>query len=53
MAEKQPRDDGDTFKADEFKPRGTVAYLIVYALVTIALWGTVYLTLLGRGVTTP
>lgn len=53
MAEKQPRNDGDQFKADEFQPRGTVAYVIVYALVTIALWGTVYLTLLGRGTTTP
>lgn len=48
MADKQAWDD-----EEEFTPRGTVAYVIVYALVTIALWGSVYLTLLGRGVTTP
>lgn len=35
----------------EFKPMGTVAILIVYALLLLALWGNVYFTLLSRGVT--
>lgn len=48
VAERQARND-----EEDFKPRGTVAVVIAYALVTIALWASVYLTLLGRGVTTP
>ncbi len=34
-----------------FKPVGTIAILIVYALLLLALWGNVYFTLLSRGVT--
>lgn len=32
-------------------PQGTVAILIIYILLIIALWGSAYLTLLSRGVT--
>ncbi len=35
----------------EFRPVGTIAVLIIYALILIALWGNVYFTLLSRGVT--
>lgn len=35
----------------EFRPIGTVAILVIYALILIALWANVYFTLLGRGVT--
>jgi|GEM_PF-6528582 Cytochrome c oxidase subunit IIa family len=33
------------------KPTGTIAVLIVYAALSLALWGSVYLTLLFRGST--
>lgn len=32
-------------------PQGTVALVIVYILIIIALWGSAYLTMLARGVT--
>lgn len=32
-------------------PRGTIAILIVYVVLVVALWGSAYLTMLGRGVT--
>lgn len=36
---------------EEFKPRGTIVILILYMLVLIGLWGSVYLILLQRGMT--
>jgi hypothetical protein len=32
-------------------PQGTIALLLVYALIIALLWGNVYLTMLARGVT--
>jgi len=32
-------------------PKGTIALLLVYALLIIFLWGNAYLTMLSRGVT--
>jgi len=32
-------------------PQGTVALVILYILLIIALWGSAYLTMLARGVT--
>jgi hypothetical protein len=32
-------------------PQGTLALLLVYALIVIALWGSAYLTMLSRGTT--
>ena len=32
-------------------PQGTVALVILYILLIIALWGSAYLTILARGVT--
>jgi hypothetical protein len=32
-------------------PQGTIAVLILYVLLVIALWGSAYLTMLSRGVT--
>ncbi|MFN3742764.1 MAG: cytochrome c oxidase subunit 2A [Anaerolineales bacterium] len=34
---------------EEFKPKGTVAMLVVFALTLIVLWGTIYMILLQRG----
>jgi cytochrome c oxidase subunit IIa family protein len=31
------------------KPKGTVAVLVIFALLIVVLWGSVYLTLLFRG----
>jgi hypothetical protein len=31
------------------KPRGTIAVLIIFALLIVVLWGSVYITLLLRG----
>jgi hypothetical protein len=36
---------------EDFKPRGTVAILIMFVLAIIILWGSVYVILLSRGVT--
>ncbi len=33
------------------KPSGTIAVLLIYALLIVILWGSVYLTLLSRGST--
>ena len=32
-------------------PQGTIALVILYILLIIALWGSAYLTMLARGVT--
>lgn len=32
-------------------PQGTIAILVIYILLIIALWGSAYLTMLSRGVT--
>lgn len=32
-------------------PQGTVALVILYILIIIAMWGSAYLTMLARGVT--
>jgi hypothetical protein len=32
-------------------PQGTIAILILYVLLVIALWGSAYLTMLSRGIT--
>ncbi len=33
------------------KPTGTIAVLIIFALIIVLLWGSVYLALLLRGAT--
>lgn len=35
----------------EFKPKGTMAILLIFVLTLILLWGSVYLILLSRGMT--
>lgn len=32
-------------------PQGTIAILIIYILLIVALWGSAYLTMLSRGIT--
>lgn len=32
-------------------PQGTIALLLIYVLIIIALWGSAYLTMLSRGMT--
>jgi hypothetical protein len=32
-------------------PQGTIALLLVYVVIIVALWGSAYLTLLSRGMT--
>lgn len=32
-------------------PQGTIALLLVYVVLIIALWGTAYFTVLSRGMT--
>lgn len=32
-------------------PQGTIALLLVYLVIVVTLWGSVYLTMLSRGVT--
>jgi hypothetical protein len=36
---------------DQFKPRGTIAILVIFVITIIVLWGSVYLILLQRGAT--
>lgn len=42
----------DGGQAEHFKPVGTVFILAAFVLTIILLWGSVYLILLSRGVTT-
>lgn len=32
-------------------PQGTIALLLVYLVIIIALWSSVYMTMISRGVT--
>ncbi len=32
-------------------PQGTIAILVIYVILIVALWGSAYLTLLSRGAT--
>lgn len=32
-------------------PQGTIALMVIFIILIIALWGSAYLTLLSRGVT--
>jgi hypothetical protein len=37
---------------DKYKtPQGTIAILVIYIILIVALWGSAYLTLLSRGAT--
>lgn len=37
---------------DKYKtPQGTIALMVIFIILIIALWGSAYLTLLSRGVT--
>lgn len=38
-------------KKEPDTPQGTIALLLVYALIIVFLWTNVYLTMLSRGVT--
>jgi hypothetical protein len=46
MTEPKKPDD-----AGQFHPKGTILILILFMIVLIALWASVYLILLSRGVT--
>lgn len=37
-------------KREPDTPQGTIALLLVYALIILALWGNVYFTMLSRGI---
>lgn len=41
--------DGDEDEDEEFRPVGTVTFLALYAVVIVALWLALYLTMLARG----
>ncbi|MFM8322809.1 MAG: cytochrome c oxidase subunit 2A [Chloroflexota bacterium] len=41
----------ETQPDEEFKPRGTIAILVLFAITLILLWGYIYLILIQRGVT--
>lgn len=43
----QPKKPGDM---QQFHPKGTVIVLILFMIILIALWTSVYLILLSRGV---
>jgi len=47
MADEQPTEE----EAEESRPKGTVAILVMFVLAIIILWGSVYVILLSRGVT--
>ena len=38
-------------ESGQFHPKGTILVLILFMLILIALWASVYLILLSRGVT--
>lgn len=37
--------------ADEFNPKGTMVVLVIFFVTLIVLWASIYVILLGRGVT--
>ncbi|GIK54410.1 MAG: cytochrome c oxidase subunit 2A [Chloroflexi bacterium] len=41
----------DKDKKEYMVPAGTIAILVIFVLLIIALWGSTYLTLLSRGAT--
>jgi hypothetical protein len=43
--------DNNHDKMDDFRPRGTMVILVIFILVLIVLWASVYMILLSRGVT--
>lgn len=47
-ADELPVDDPPD-DADGFRPIGTVTFLALYAVVLVALWVSMYLTMLSRG----
>ena len=45
-------EEAEVFASDEdFKPRGTVAVVILFTVTLVLLWLSVYLILIARGVT--
>ncbi len=42
---------GDKQPNEEFKPRGAMALMLIFFVLLILLWASVYLTLLARGMT--
>ena len=39
---------------DKYKtPQGTIALMVIFIILIIALWGSAYLTMLSRGGVTP
>ena len=43
----EEKDSNNKYKT----PQGTIAIMVIFVLLIIALWGSVYLTLLSRGAT--
>jgi len=39
------------FDEREFRPRGTVLFVILFVVLLVVLWGSVYAILLSRGTT--
>lgn len=51
-ARKRRSDTKETeWMRDPEAPKGTIALLLLYFLVIVALWGSAYMTMLSRGVT--
>ena len=44
-------DDKKPDEQQEFHPKGAALIAVIFIIILIALWGTVYLMLLSRGVT--
>ncbi|MCP4418524.1 MAG: cytochrome c oxidase subunit 2A [Chloroflexi bacterium] len=36
---------------NDFEPKGAMAFLLIFVVTLIILWGSVYLILLSRGIT--
>jgi len=44
-----PRDDGGADHDTEAHPRGTLVLMLLYLVLTVAMWGYLYAMLMGRG----
>jgi|GEM_PF-1530065 hypothetical protein len=53
MVQRKPTKTSDApiGDAESFQPRGTLVIVLIFVLLLIVLWGSVYLILLSRGVT--
>ena len=47
--EPQVTNEMDSHEAGEHNPRGTMLLMLLYLIVIVAMWGYIYMMMVGRG----